>query len=132
MPPQSPVARNILNAIRDRQMTPAEFARKVDINESYFSRLKNGTIREPARPQLEKIAEGLGTSVDVLIHGAPDPTPDEDVLLRRLIERRVGNRAGVEMVEAILNKIKGRSAVDQNTVLSVVDSLLDRLPPSGS
>lgn len=124
--PPGGIARRITKARRARSLSMAELAKRAGVDPSWVSRVESGEIEEPAPGRLQKIADVLGVSLVTILEAPIDPA-DDDELLRRLIERRVGDRANAAMVEAILDKLRDAPSVDRNTVLSVVDTLLRNL-----
>lgn len=120
------LGKRIAETRRQRGWKKADLARKAGISASYVTRIERGAYERPSIDQITAIADALGVHVASLT----DPPPDDgdDALLRRLIERRIG-RDNAELVSAIIEKVRGRTVADQQTVLAVVETLLRTLPP---
>lgn len=125
----SAIGQRIRRAREERDWTQTELANRADIPVSYVNKVEHGRISAPSGEYVGKIAAVLGWTTDDLIHGRVPPSDEDDALLRRLIERRLGNRANADLVESILDRLRDYPAVDRNTVLTVVDALLRTLPP---
>jgi transcriptional regulator with XRE-family HTH domain len=132
----------------DAHLSQRALSRLAEVSNTTISALEQGDGAPPHPTMLAQLARGLATSglgtvdedrVDEayrrLMRAAgytPDvPAPDDDALLRKLIERRLGNRANTELVESILDSIRGQPTIDQQTVLSVVGVLVRSLPRPG-
>lgn len=114
-----------------RGWSKADLARKAGISPSYVTRIEKAQLEHPAIDKVQAIAEALRVDLSTLTDPPQPPAPDDDALLRKLIERRLGNRANTELVESILDSIRGQPTIDQQTVLSVVEVLVRSLPRPG-
>jgi transcriptional regulator with XRE-family HTH domain len=103
-------------------------ARRAGLDPSYVTRVEQAKFREPSVEKIRALAAALGLPVDALTDPPPPETPDEDVLLRRLIERKLGNRANAELVQSVLEQARGRPPADQATILRMLGVLVESLP----
>jgi transcriptional regulator with XRE-family HTH domain len=111
-----------------RGWSKADLARKARIDPSYVTRIEAAQFNHPSIDKVRAIAEALRIDLSALTDPPPTETPDDQALLRKLIERRVGDRASAELVQMLLDRIHGRPPADQQTVIRLVDALIDALP----
>jgi transcriptional regulator with XRE-family HTH domain len=130
----------------DSHLSQRALARLSDVSNTAISGLETGAAPAPHPSMLAKLAQGIATSgsgdVDTeraeaaylrLMRAAgyvpddPEPLPDQ-TLLRKLIERRVGNRANAELMQMVLDRATGRPPADQQAIIRLVDVLLETLP----
>lgn len=104
-----------------RGWTRSHLARKAGLDPSYVTRIEEAKFQHPSIDKVRALAAAL--SVDLSTLTEPPPSNDDDALLRKLIERRVGLENG-QLVATILEKVRGRPPADQQTVLSVLDVLM--------
>ena len=122
----SPIARRIMQAREKLGWNKSELAKRTSIDASYISRLESGEIQEPSPARLRELAEALSMPADVLLNGPAPANEDDDALLRRMIEARVGNRASADLIAVLIEKSRGRAPADVETIVSVVDVLLGK------
>ena len=130
----------------DAHLSQRALARLADVSNTTISGLEQGDAPPPHPSILAKLAHGLATSgtgrIDEekaeetylrLVRAAgyvpSDPPPDDDALLRKLIEKRLGNRQNSELVQSVLDAARDRPPADQHTILSVVETLLRSMHP---
>ena len=53
---------------RKQQLTQEELVRKIDISYATLSKIETGAIKNPSIKTIQKIANGLGLTVDSLIN----------------------------------------------------------------
>jgi transcriptional regulator with XRE-family HTH domain len=103
-------------------------ARRAGLDPSYVTRVEQAKFREPSVEKIRALASALGLPVDALTDPPPAEMPDEDVLLRRLIEKRLGSRPNAELVQWAIDQARGRPPADQATILKLVGVLLETMP----
>lgn len=126
----------------EAHLSQRTLAKLSDVSNTAISGLEAGTGAAPHPAMLLSLARGLATSgfgaIDeeraeaaylTLMRAAgyvPEepPAPVDDALLRTLIERRLGNRASANFIESIIVKLRGRTNIDFETALDVIDVLL--------
>ena len=113
-----------------RGWSRSDLARKAGIDPSYVTRVEQARFVAPSVEKIRALAAALGLPVDALTDPPPAEMPDEDVLLRRLIERKLGNRANAELVQTVLEQIRGRPPADQHTVIRMLGVLVESMPPA--
>lgn len=102
-------------------------ARRAGLDPSYVTRVEQAKFREPSVEKIRALAVAFGLSVDALTD-PPDPgTPDEDALLRRLIEKRLGNKANAELVQWAIEQARGHPPADQATIIKLLGVLIPSL-----
>jgi transcriptional regulator with XRE-family HTH domain len=129
----------------DAHLSQRALAKLADVSNTAISDLEAGTAPPPHPLMLEKLARGLCTSgLGVLderraeaaylaLMRAAGYSPEdraqeasEDAQRRRLIEAKIGDRAGADFIERVVEKVSGRPDADYDTVLGVLDVLLGR------
>jgi transcriptional regulator with XRE-family HTH domain len=122
------LAQRITHERLRRGWSRADLARKAGIDPSYVTRVEQARFSAPSVETIRSISAAFGLPVDALTDPPPPETPDEDVLLRRLIERKLGNRANAELVQSVLEQARGRPPADQATILRMLGVLVESLP----
>jgi transcriptional regulator with XRE-family HTH domain len=122
------LAQRITHERLRRGWSRADLARKAGIDPSYVTRVEQARFAAPSVEKIRALAAALGLPVDALTDPPAPETPDEDVLLRRLIERKLGNRANAELVQSVLEQARGRPPADQATILRMLGVLVESLP----
>ena len=103
-------------------------ARRAGVDPSYVTRIEQAKFRDPSVEKIRSLAAAFGLPVDALTDPPAPDDPADDVLLRRLVERKLGNRANAELVSAVLEQIRGRPPASQETVLRMLGVLVESLP----
>jgi transcriptional regulator with XRE-family HTH domain len=109
-----------------RGWSRSDLARKAGLDPSYVTRVEQGKFAAPSVEKIQQLADALRVPMATLTE--PPQGDDDDALLRRLIERRIGSD-NVPLVEALLDQLRDRPAVDQQALLGVVAASLRLLPP---
>lgn len=109
-----------------RGWTRSDLARKAGIDPSYVTRIEEAKFQHPSIGKVQSLANALNVPMSTLTE--PPPDPDDDALLRRLIERRIGSD-NVAVVEALLDQLRDRPAIDQQALIGVVAASVRLLPP---
>jgi transcriptional regulator with XRE-family HTH domain len=122
------LAQRITHERLRRGWSRADLARKAGIDPSYVTRVEQARFSAPSVEKIRSISAAFGLPVDALTDPPAPETPDEDVLLRRLIERKLGNRANAELVQSVLEQARGRPPADQATILRMLGVLVESLP----
>ena len=123
------------NRIRDhrerRRWNKADLARRAGVSASYVTRVEAGAFGTPSIDRIGAIASALGVEISVLT-GPPAPdNPDDDALLRKMLEKKLGNRPNAEMIHDLLDQTAGKAPVDpdtRQTILDVFGTLTRSLP----
>lgn len=123
------LGQRITAARNARGWSRSDLARKAQVDPSYVTRIEEAHFKRPSVDKVRALAGALGINVAALTDPPPPSNPDEDAERRRLIEAKLGDRAGVEFVETVIEKVAGRPNADFETVLSVLDVLLRNRHP---
>ncbi len=100
----------------------ADLARKAGLKPSYVTRIEKAQFDHPSLEKVQAIANALNIDLTSLTE-PPIDSAEDDALLRKLIERRIGNRGTADIVTAFLDRVKGRPLADQKTALDVLEVL---------
>jgi transcriptional regulator with XRE-family HTH domain len=119
------LGQRITAARNARGWSRSDLARKAQVDPSYVTRIEEAHFKRPSVDKVRALAGALGINVNALTDPTV-PNPDEDAQRRRLIEAKVGDRAGADFIETLIERVRGRPSADFETVLSVVDVLLQR------
>lgn len=132
----------------DAHLSQRALSRLADVSNTTISGLEQGDGAPPHPTMLAQLAKGLATSglgvtdedradeaYRRLMRAAgyvPDvPIPDDDALLRKLLERKAGNRPNAEMIQELIDQTAGKAPVDpdtRQTILDVFGTLTRSLP----
>jgi transcriptional regulator with XRE-family HTH domain len=104
-----------------RGWSRSDLARKAGIDPSYVTRVEQAKFVAPSVEKIRAISAAFGLPVDALTD-PPDPsTPGEDVLLRKLLERKMKNKPNAEMIQELIDQAAGKAPVDPETRATIVD-----------
>lgn len=121
------LGKRIAAARERRGWNKADLARRSGVSRSYVSRVEAGDFKKPSIALINAIAESLSVDLSALTDPPPVADPDDTALLRRLIEKRLGNRANAPLVEAIIDRLRGFGPLDHDGTLDVLDVILPRM-----
>jgi transcriptional regulator with XRE-family HTH domain len=132
----------------DAHLSQRALARLADVSNTAISGLETGDAPSPHPSMLSKLARGLATSGSMVVDErraeetylalmraagyVPDGPPrdvHEDAQRRRLIEAKIGDRAGAEFIERAIEKVSGHPDADFETLSNVLDVLLGKPRP---
>ena len=114
-----------------RGWSRSDLARRAGIDPSYVTRIEKAQFRAPSIEKVRAISEALGLEMTRLTDPPPPDNPSDDALLRKMLEKKLGNRPNAEMIQDLHDQTAGRAPVDpdtRQTILDVFGTLTRSLP----
>lgn len=126
--PESVLLGKRITAVRQqRGWSRSDLARKAGVDPSYITRIEEGDYKRPSIDRVKALADALRVPMSALTE--PPPDPDDDALLRRLIEKRIGSD-NAPIVELLIEQLRDRPAIDQRAMLGVILASVQLLHPN--
>jgi len=125
------LAQRITHERLRRGWSRAALARKAGIDPSYVTRVEQAKFQAPSVEKIRALASAFGLPVDALTDPPQPSTPADDALLRKMLERKLGNKPNAEMIQDLLDQTAGKAPVDpdtRQTILDVFGTLTRSLP----
>ena len=104
-----------------RGWSRATLARKAGIDPSYVTRVEQAKFSAPSVEKIRAISAALGLPVDALTDPPLPSTSADDALLRKLLEKKAGNRPNAEMIQQLIDQTAGKAPVDPETMATILD-----------
>lgn len=113
---------NLNSYLLEHTMTKGEMAKKVDIEQSRFSRIINGKV-EPGIYTIEKISKGLSISVAELLTDMQEPAT---TLLEKVLRLQSLNKSDQKLVNDLLDSLSEKAQL-QNLQAVKIQKRLEEL-----
>ena len=72
---------NITRLRRMHGWSQVDLSQKSGVTQATLSRIEHGKVRQPKLEQLQRLAEVLGTTIDHIIEGEPQPVSEADTAM---------------------------------------------------